>query len=329
MIPPAEKLMQVIAIQTQIAKLGLDLGGVMQYVVEQTIPLIQADGAAIELAEKGDMVYRAASGIARSQLGLKLGVHESLSGLSVLRGETLSCEDSETDPRVNREACRKIGLRSMIVIPLKYNGVTVGVLKAMASRPNQFTASDETLFGMMAEVLAAAMYFSVKYDIDDLFAKATHDGMTGLANRALFMERLRNSVALAKRGKLSYGVLMIDMDGLKNVNDTYGHRVGDMVIIEFSKRLEKATRETDLAARLGGDEFGILVSSVQSAKDIAEVISRIDSLIQPPVIFEGKSYKLKASIGFALIPQDGEDPEKVLEIADKRMYEVELLHKLG
>ena len=81
LIPTREQLIQVIHIQTEIAKLGMDLGSVMQYVVEQTLPLIGADGSAIELAEDGEMVYRAAAGIAKKQLGLRLRIDTSLSGL--------------------------------------------------------------------------------------------------------------------------------------------------------------------------------------------------------------------------------------------------------
>lgn len=168
-MPTREQLIQVINIQTEIAKLGLDLGGVMQYVVEKSLSLVNADGAVIELAEDGEMVYRAATGIAKNQLGLRLKIDASLSGLCVMNGETLSCDDSESDPRVDHLACRRVGLRSMIVMPLKHQGITVGVLKAMSTQPNKFERRDMTLLGMLSEVVAAAMYFSVRYDNDDLF----------------------------------------------------------------------------------------------------------------------------------------------------------------
>lgn len=314
--------MQVINIQTEIAKLGLDLGGVMQFIVEQTLPLIEADGAAIELAEDGEMVYRAAWGIAKSQLGLRLRIDASLSGLSVITGETLFCADSETDPRVDHMACQKVGLRSMIVMPLKHKGVTVGVLKGMSAQPNKFQKHDMTLLEMLSEVVAASMYFSVKYDSDDLFIKATHDSMTGLANRALFMDRLRNAVAQTGRSQRSSGVLMIDMDGLKQINDTHGHRIGDAVIIEFSNRIKKATRDTDTAARLGGDEFGIILTPLESLDGIDSAIRRIDSEIKSPFVFENRQYRLDASIGSALIPTDGNEPDKLMELADQRMYSI-------
>lgn len=312
--------MQVIRIQTEIAKLGLDLGGVMQYVVEQTLPLINADGAVIELAEDGEMVYRAAAGIASSQLGLRLRLEASLSGQCVMRGETLSCTDSETDPRVDLAACRRVGLRSMIVMPLKHRGVTVGVLKAMSERPDKFDACDMTLLGLLSEVVAAAMYFSARYDSDNLFFKATHDEMTGLANRALFMDRLHNAVARASRDAHPSGVLMIDMDGLKQINDTHGHRIGDAVLVEFSHRLERITRETDTAARLGGDEFGVILTPLEGPDGVDHAAQRIDAEIAPPFVFEDGTYALRASIGCALVPVDGREPDRLLEVADRRMY---------
>jgi diguanylate cyclase (GGDEF)-like protein len=292
----------------------------MQYVVEQTLPLIEADGAAIELAEDGDMVYRAASGIAKDQLGLRLKIEASLSGLSVKTGEILSCADSETDPRVDRLACRKMGLRSMIVMPLKYREMTVGVLKAMSAHPDKFKQHDVTLVGMLSEVVAAAMYFSTQFDSDSLFIKATHDGMTGLANRALFMDRLRNTVARSSREQRLSGLLMIDMDGLKQINDRHGHRIGDAALIEFSNRLRKATRNTDTAARLGGDEFGVILTPLETMDGMEAVVQRIESEIHAAFVFEDRTYPLRASIGSALIPRDGTQPEALLEVADQRMY---------
>lgn len=326
-MPTRKQLMQVIGIQTELVKLGLDLGGVMQFIVEQTLSLIDADGAAIELAEDGEMVYRATAGIAGPQLGLRLRIDASLSGLSVMTGKTLSCADSEKDPRVDQLACRKVGLRSMLVIPLKFKGITAGVLKAMSAHPNQFKQRDVTLLGMLSEVVAAAMYFSVKYDSDELFIKATHDSMTGLANRALFMDKLREAVARTGRHHHATGVLMVDMDGLKQINDTHGHRIGDAVIIEFSNRLKRVTRSSDTAARLGGDEFGVILASLEHPEGIASSIRRIESEIQSPFNFEGERYQLKASIGSALVPADGVEPDKVLEVADQRMYAVKRARK--
>ena len=319
-MPSREQLMQVIQIQTELAKLGLDLGGVMQFIVEQTLDLLEADGAVIELAEEGEMVYRAASGIARGQLGLRLIVDGSLSGLCVHTGEPQTCDDSETDGRVDRDACRKVGLRSMIVLPLKHRGESVGVIKAISSQPAKFLPRDITLLGMLTEMVAASMFFSAKYDSDDLFIKATHDEMTGLANRALFMDRLRNIVSLDMRHNTLSGLLMIDMDGLKKVNDQYGHRTGDAVLIEFARRLKEVTRKTDTAARMGGDEFAVLITPLDDPSGIDSLISRLEEINETPLEFEGQRFLLKASIGYVLIPQEGTDPDMLLDKADRRMY---------
>lgn len=314
--------MEIIGIQTEIAKLGMDLGAVMSLVVERTLSLVGAEGAAIELAEGDDMVYRAAAGGAAGQIGLRLKVDNSLSGLCVRTGETLRCEDSETDPRVDREACRKVGLRSMIVMPLKHNGTTVGALKAMSQHPAKFSDEDMHLLGLLSEMVGAAMFFAAKYDADELLHRATHDGLTGLANRSLFMDRLRNVIAQSQREPRPAAVMMIDMDGLKTVNDTHGHRASDALIAEFASRIKAIARLSDTVARLGGDEFGIILMPVDLPQGTSAAVQRLTREIEPPFMFEGKMYQLRASIGTAHYPDEGGAIEDLIELADNRMYEV-------
>lgn len=323
----SNKLLQIINIQTEISKLGLDLYGVMQLVVDRTLGLVGADGAAIELAEGNDMVYRATSGSAKTFLGLRLDIEHSISGLCVKTGQILESHDTHLDERVNQEACRKIGLRSMIVVPLIHKGLTVGVLKAMSSKINQFDNNDLKLLELLSELVAASMFYATKYDTDDLFHKATHDSMTNLANRSLFMDRLRNVFSQSFRSGNTAGVLMIDMDGLKVINDTFGHRIGDAVIKEFSQRLKIVARSTDTVARLGGDEFGIILVPLDPQHGVENAESRINQEIEKPFIFEDATYKLAASIGAAKIPDDSNDIENLLEIADKRMYKAKKMHQ--
>jgi diguanylate cyclase (GGDEF)-like protein len=326
-MPSQKQLLDVINIQTEIVKLGLDLGEVMALVVDRTLSLIDADGVAIELAEDDEMVYRAVSGIAAPHNGLRLKQANSLSGACVASGEIMRCDDSETDPRVDREACRKVGLRSMIVMPLRYGDDTVGVLKAMSAQPAKFSDSDETLLGLLSDVIGAAMHFASKLGKDDLFYRATHDALTGLANRALFMDRLRNVVARQNREEKPAGILMIDMDGLKQINDGFGHRAGDAVLREFAQRLSSAARSSDTVARLGGDEFAIILNPVDNPhQGIGAAVSRLDHEIAQPFCFEGKPLPLRASIGGACFPDESEDIESLLELADQRMYAIKSKH---
>lgn len=322
MLAPKNKLMEVIRIQTEVCRLGADLGGVMNLVAAETLGLVGADGAVIELAEGEDMVYRAAAGIAQGSLGLRLQRVSSLSGLAVDTGETLCCEDTETDPRVNREACRRVGIRSMIVMPLRHGGATVGVLKAVSAQTGKFSATEADVLQLLSGVVGAAMFYAAKYDTEALFHKATHDAMTDLANRSLFMDRLRSVLSRSTRDKRLSGVLVVDMDGLKQTNDNYGHRVGDAVIVEFSRRLKNVSRKSDTVARLGGDEFGLILTPIDSRDGLFATVNRLHSELVEPFLFEGQSFRLRASVGGAIVPEDGEEAEQIVEVADIRMYEV-------
>ena len=326
-MPNTTKLMEVISIQSELVRLGMDLGAVMHLVTERTLSLVGADGAAIELAEGDDMVYRAASGAASGQIGLRLKRDSSLSGLCVRAGETLRCDDSETDPRVDREACRRVGLRSMIVMPLLHNETVVGVLKAMSMQQAKFGEAEEALLQILSDAVGAAMFHAAKYDQDELLHRATHDGLTGLANRSLFMDRLRVTTAQMMRAKGAAAVLMIDMDGMKQVNDTHGHRAGDAVIAEFANRLKTVARLSDTAARLGGDEFALILTPVDLPEGVSAVIGRLTREIEPPFLFEGRMYQLRASIGAAAFPHDGTEVENLIELADQRMYAEKSLRK--
>ncbi|QSI76755.1 sensor domain-containing diguanylate cyclase [Niveibacterium microcysteis] len=314
------KLLEIIAIQTEIARLGADLGSVMQHAVERTLGLIGADGAAIELAEGDDMVYRASAGIAQRFLGLRLARGQSLSGACVALGQAVRCDDTELDSRADKAACRRVGLRSMIVLPLRYGDSTVGVLKAMSARVAGFTESDQRLLDLLAEHVAAAMFHAAKYDTDALFYRATHDAMTDLANRSLFMDRLRGIGVRAGREGMRAGVLVADLNGLKQINDGLGHRAGDALIVEFARRLKACARQSDLAARLGGDEFALILDPVDSPEGAKAAVARLESALGSPLMFEGRVIEVGASIGHALMPDDGCDIDALVDLADRRMY---------
>ena len=196
----SDRLLGVIRMQTEIAKLGLDLGSVMTLVAQRSQEMVHADGAVVEIAEGEDMGYSAATGIATPHLGLRLARKDSLSGLCMEANEPLYCRDSELDGRVNREACRLIGLRSMIVVPLRHENHAIGVLKVMARHPVAFPYEDLEQLGMMSELIAASMYHSARLGESELFHRATHDPLTDLPNRALFFEPAPVSGARRTRG---------------------------------------------------------------------------------------------------------------------------------
>lgn len=324
-MPSREKLLEVIAIQTEVARLGLDLGGLMNLVVQRTLSLVGADGAAVELAEGDEMVYRAAAGMAAGSLGLRLGRHSSLSGLCMQAGRLLRCDDALTDERADRAACQRLGVRSMVLVPLRHHGETAGVLKAMSSRAAQFDERDCALLELLSDLVGAAMYFATRYAPQELFHKATHDGLTDLPNRSLFLDRLRASLAQAERDGLPLAVMMLDMNGLKPINDHHGHRAGDAALLEFSRRLAAGVRQSDTAARLGGDEFGVLLRPLAAEGGLEATMARLARQLNGSFQFEGRTLSVAASMGAARFPEDGHDVARLIELADQRMYD----HKRG
>jgi len=319
-LPSREKLLEVIAIQTDVARLGLDLGGVMNLVAQRTLSLVEADGAVIELAEGDDMVYRAAAGMASGSLGLRLNRAASLSGLCIREASTQHCSDALADPRADRAACARLGMRTMVGVPLRHDGETVGVLKAMSGRAAHFNDRRVALLELLSDLVGAAMYFATRYAPGELFHKATHDGLTNLPNRALFLDRLRSSLAQAARDRQPLAVLMLDMNGLKPINDHHGHRAGDAALLEFSRRLTAGVRQSDTAARLGGDEFGVLLRPLALAGGLEATTSRLAGQINGAFEFEGRLLPVGASMGAACFPEDGKDVAQLVELADQRMY---------
>jgi len=320
-------LMEIIKIQSDIVKLGHDLGNVMEMVAKSILDIAEAQGAIVELVENDEMVYRAASGSAAAQLGLRLNKASSLSGLCVENRKVLICDDSETDQRVDRDACRKVGLRSMVVAPLLHGESAVGVLKIVSPMPNAFSDKHICILTMMTELIAASMYYASNYEINALYHKSTHDMLTGIANRALFYDRLRQGLALVGRRSAGLCVLNLDMDNLKSINDMHGHRVGDAAIKEFAIRTTRVTRESDTVARLGGDEFGVILTDVRDRKAAEETAARIADAIRPPFEFENATLSIDASMGMAMYPQDGSGIEELLEKADKAMYQMKRTRK--
>jgi len=149
---------------------------------------------------------------------------------------------------------------------------------------------------------------------------ATRDALTGLPNRLLLQERLAQAIAQAKRNGRHVGVLYIDLDRFKNVNDTLGHRIGDELLKQVTKSLSGALRETDLLARLGGDEFMVIVEDFDDAAVLNRVAQKLQDAIAQPFQIEDHDIYVTSSIGISIYPDDSDDPEGLLKHADVAMY---------
>lgn len=154
---------------------------------------------------------------------------------------------------------------------------------------------------------------------EELERLAQHDGLTGLANRNKFDDLLKRALARAERSGRSPGVLYIDIDHFKQINDTHGHAVGDAVLCEFARRLEQTLRETDLAARLGGDEFAVLVEDVASPEMLENIARKILAALQTAFVADNVSFTVGASIGIG-VARPHSDAKSLLESADDALY---------
>jgi diguanylate cyclase (GGDEF)-like protein/PAS domain S-box-containing protein len=150
--------------------------------------------------------------------------------------------------------------------------------------------------------------------------QALHDGLTGLANRTLFRDRIDQAIKARRRADTQAAVLVMDLDGFKEINDSLGHAAGDDLLVELARRLEAALRRSDTVARLGGDEFGILLPDAEIPADVLLAVERIQAAVAEPIMLHGLSLSLEASIGVALCPDDGADVESLLRCADGAMY---------
>ena len=149
---------------------------------------------------------------------------------------------------------------------------------------------------------------------------ATRDALTGLPNRVLLQERLTQAIAQARRSGRRVGVVFIDLDRFKNVNDTLGHRIGDELLKRVTAALSNALREADLLARLGGDEFMVIVEDFDDPDVLNRIAQKLQDAVSQPFEIEEHDIYITSSIGISLYPADGDAPEELLKHADVAMY---------
>lgn len=151
---------------------------------------------------------------------------------------------------------------------------------------------------------------------------AYHDALTDLPNRRMYIQHVTKEIMQAKRFQSNMAVLFLDMDRFKDINDSFGHDVGDLLLIETARRLQACVEQGDIVARLGGDEFTILLRQIKEQPQAEMVAQRIMAELQKPFDLNGHLMSISCSIGIALFPQDGDQAEDLLKRADTALYSV-------
>jgi diguanylate cyclase (GGDEF)-like protein/PAS domain S-box-containing protein len=453
-----DRLERIIQTQSLLVQADLALNPFMQLVIDKLRELTQAHGACVDFVDGDATVTRRASGSMAGHLGLRIANATSLSGVCVRTASVQRCDDAETDERVDRATCRQLGVRSMILAPLRQGGSAVGVLKVLSERPQAFDDGDVQMLQLMASAIVAALSKKAAQDarteaearlrtseermrsllehahdavisVDELgrvsqwnraaerlfgwspietlgqpvadlivppamrahvtglvagYAAAERledahqrvtlqavdragrelsveisltatrvaghweltafghdvterrhletklremalsDGLTGLANRRGFMEALDKAISRHARGSAPMALLFLDLDGFKQINDRFGHHVGDLALQVFARRLEGCVRKGDTIARLGGDEFTVLAEGIVSLEQARSIADKIVEAMKPPL--EGSGVLLRASIGISLyrVPADA---SQFLREADHAMYQAKHHHE--
>ncbi|WP_420226469.1 putative bifunctional diguanylate cyclase/phosphodiesterase [Pigmentiphaga litoralis] len=174
----------------------------------------------------------------------------------------------------------------------------------------------------------AALSFSLEAANEELIRLALHDTLTGLPNRILLQEHVKRSVEQGQRGRGTFAVMFVDLDGFKAINDAYGHHTGDALLVSIAQRLRHELRAEDSIARLGGDEFVVLASAADP-QDAAQLAQRLIDVVSAPVALSEHLLLVTASIGIAMFPGDGDSGASLMTNADAAMYHAKSLGRAG
>lgn len=165
----------------------------------------------------------------------------------------------------------------------------------------------------------------LEFSQEQLGSLAYYDQLTGLPNRLLFLDRLKQAILKAQRNRSRFAVMFIDLDKFKEVNDSYGHAAGDDVLKIAASRMQQCIRHADTIARLAGDEFTILIEEIASPSDVTRVAQKIIAFFEQPFLAGGHELYLTCSLGISLYPNDGLQAEELLDFADAAMYQAKAL----
>lgn len=237
---------------------------------------------------------------------------------------SMNAPGPEVFEKIRKEALpkqRRIAEEVTRLISLQQESNADAVLNAEKTYNN---VRDLMIFMGMAAVLAGmliALYVSryVNRQARQLTTQALYDSLTDLPNRNLLHDRLEQAIAQSRRSQLTFGVLLMDLNRFKEVNDSLGHNVGDQLLKEVARRLRKAVRAEDTVARMGGDEFVIILQEL-SEDDVPTFANKLIATLEPDFKWENQNIEIDASMGFALFPEHADDPDSLIRYADIAMY---------
>lgn len=244
--------------------------------------------------------------------------------------------DFTDDPDIPgwHQTARRMGIRAGAAFPLKRNGAVIGCLSAYAAEQGFFAADITDLLDKLAGEISFAL------DLFDREARrknaetrihqmATHDPLTGLPNRVLLLDRLDQALHGAHRKQHYVGVLFLDLDHFKTINDSLGHDIGDQLLQAVTERLRHCIRQEDTLARQGGDEFIIVLPDISKPAAAGRVAEHLLRALHEPFCLHNQRLHIGASIGVSIYPLDATDPPTLIRFADGAMYQAKEAGRAG
>ena len=238
--------------------------------------------------------------------------------------------------------------KSFLYLPLSIENKVIGVLTIQSYERETYTSRDLRFMTALAPYVAIALENSlIHVRVEELNKElkgekeqlerathqisylANHDSLTGLPNRRLLFELLHKSFEIARRSGTKVGILYVDLDDFKPINDRYGHLAGDRALVEISERMQSALRASDTVARVGGDEFIAVLNNVRGRSDVESAARKVLEICDAPLRFIGEPCRIGASMGIAMYPDDGDSLEGLLHSADSAMYTIKHTSKKG
>jgi diguanylate cyclase (GGDEF)-like protein len=256
----------------------------------------------------------------------RIRVGQGAGGRAIAEDRLVVMNSYGDQPRALQQYVRA-GLRAAMAAPVREDGVTIGSIVVASDSPTRvYSEAEQEMLQSFADHVSLALtdartVDSLRQALTDARHDAMHDVLTGLPNRALLRDRLARAFLRTERHGTRIGLVFVDLDGFKHVNDSLGHDAGDQLLVEVGKRFHGLVRETDTVARLGGDEFAVLVEDVTDVAEVTDVADRLLEVLTDSVTLEKHDVSVNASIGIAMSSRDAVDSRTLLRNADVAMYE--------
>lgn len=307
-------------------QVSLDVESIAAETIALLNTIAQPPRVAIYVLDPGETRLRLAGAHGFSADTVKMGsympLQGSLSGTALAEGKLIAVDDISQETRAEpamQQRLLALGITSAIIVPMIYRAAALGTLNLVFDARHHYTQSDLDTLASIGNTVALALA-NARY-IADLDYQATHDALTGLANRVLLHREFERRMQ-RHGGETGQVLVLLDLDRFKEINDSLGHQIGDKLLCEIGPRLEEALAAYDhLICRLGGDEFAVLLTAVRRPGTALQIGRDIVAALGRSFAIDDVTLPMDASVGIAQYPHDGADSHALLRAADVAMYD--------